>query len=66
LDPGCADLMTKVQKLIDSTNHRPFDVKSDAHQEFLKKLLSEVYNLKQELPEANFSEELDKINSQIS
>jgi hypothetical protein len=41
--------MSKVEKLIQAANHRPFNPKSEAHQKFIVKTISSMENLEKEV-----------------
>ena len=43
------DTMSKVKKLIQAANHRPFNPKSEAHQKFIAKTVSSMENLEKEV-----------------
>ena len=55
----------EVEKIISSANHRPFDVRSDAHQKFLNKTISNLESLSKQLPEIDFSSILFKLNRDL-
>lgn len=49
----------EVKKIILAANHRPFDIKSNAHQKFIEKTIIKLNSLKSKLSFLNF-EELEK------
>ncbi|WP_282038932.1 GSCFA domain-containing protein [Saccharicrinis aurantiacus] len=53
------------QKLSKSLNHRPFNINSPQHQDFLRKLLQKLNQLKIKYPNVNISKELSKLKSEI-
>ena len=52
--------MDKVEKVIQAANHRPFNPKSEAHQKFIAKTLSNIKNLEKEVF-GGFDTEIEKI-----
>ncbi|MFK7949637.1 MAG: GSCFA domain-containing protein [Saprospiraceae bacterium] len=48
----------QIQKLIQAKNHRPFDVNSENHQQFLKSQISKINNLRVQYPFLDFEDNL--------
>ena len=61
----CLKECTKIQKLLDGSRHRPFNVKSDQHQQFLVKLQLEMNDLEQQISGLDLSEEKKIVNAQL-
>jgi len=53
--------ITKVEKVIQAANHRPFNPKSEAHQKFITKTISSMKALEKEVF-GRFDEEAEKLN----
>ncbi len=58
IDPSAYTLMKEMQKINTAMHHRPFNVTSAAHQQFLKTNFSKVQELQLQYPQVDFSEEL--------
>ncbi|MEM9990896.1 MAG: GSCFA domain-containing protein [Bacteroidota bacterium] len=59
-------LQKKIEKISKSAAHRPFQVGSEAHQTFLRNLLTRIEILTREHPYLNFKQEKDGIYRQLS
>ena len=59
-----SELVSKIDKLNQSANHRAFQPKSEKHQQFLRKL-KEEYELLQSNYPIDFSVEVEKVNKQL-
>ena len=57
------DLNTRILKINDALNHKPFHEKSSAHQEFITQQLNKIEQLEMEEPHLNFKEEKKYFNS---
>ena len=55
---------TKINKVIASVNHRPFNEESESHQKFLKKTLDQINELEKNF-KIDFTEEKNSIQSKI-
>lgn len=55
----------QVLKVVQGTEHRPFNPKSDAHQTFLRKQLQKVDNLERKYPLLNLDDERRRFEAQI-
>lgn len=51
--------------MVQGTEHRPFNPKSDAHQTFLRKQLQKLDNLKRKYPRLNLDDERGCFEAQI-
>lgn len=60
--PSCR---CQVHKVVQGTEHRPFNPKSDAHQAFLRKQLQKVDNLERKYPRLNLDDERGCFEAQI-
>ncbi|MDH5365592.1 MAG: GSCFA domain-containing protein [Cyclobacteriaceae bacterium] len=61
-DDTSMDFIKEWDSVLKALNHKPFNVHSDEHQKFLKKIISKLNSLSYNI---NTSEELKYINSQI-
>lgn len=57
-----ASTISKVEKVISAVNHRPFNPKSEAHQKFISKTLSQIKTL-QDLVSGDFNSEVQILKS---
>eukprot|EP00752_Nemacystus_decipiens_P009174 g8195.t1 len=57
--------MQEVHKVVQGTEHQPFNPKSDAHQAFLRKQLQKVDNLERKYPRLNLDDERRHFEAQI-
>ncbi|CAN0466964.1 unnamed protein product [Ectocarpus sp. 12 AP-2014] len=57
--------MHEVQKVVQGTEHRPFNPKSDAHQNFLRKQLLKVDNLERRYPGLKLDDERGFFQAQV-
>lgn len=55
----------QVHKVVQGTEHRPFNPKSDAHQAFLRKQLQKVDNLERKYPRLNLDDERGRFEAQL-
>lgn len=55
------DIISKVEKMIQASNHRPFNPKSEGHQKFISKTLLEIESLKK-VVYGDFEVEQKKLN----
>jgi len=55
----------EIEKIILSSNHRPFNVESEAHQKFLKNTLNKLHQLKKKHTKINFDEIESKLTKQL-
>lgn len=62
INPSDLQLDKKILEINRSISHRPFNSNSQAHQEFLKKLIVKIEQMPEHL---DFSSELDMINNQL-
>ena len=58
-------VIIEIEKLISASNHRPFNVQSDAHQKFIKKTISKLELLKSENKNLDFDTISLKLAPQI-
>ncbi len=58
-------LMGKLDKIIQASQHRPFQVESDAHQFFLRKQLEEIEKINQAFPFLKFEKEKSLFEIQL-
>ncbi|MFT4664562.1 MAG: hypothetical protein ACI9VN_000389 [Patescibacteria group bacterium] len=58
-------LLAKLDKLIQASRHRPFQVESNAHQAFLRKQLEEIEKMNQAFPFLSFDEERGLLEAQL-
>lgn len=54
--------ITKVEKIIAASQHRPFNAQSDAHQKFITKTIRQIKNLESDVP-GHFLKEIDTLTS---
>ncbi|CAM9536645.1 unnamed protein product, partial [Hapterophycus canaliculatus] len=57
--------MQEVEKIVQGTEHRPFNPKSDAHQSFLRKQLAKLENLERRYPRLKLDDERGFFNAQL-
>ena len=55
----------KVEKVRAGIAHRPFNAKSDQHQQFLRNLLKEIEQVKSDTPHYNWGKEIEQVSSQL-
>jgi hypothetical protein len=65
LEPESVSLMHSIRKLLLATNHRPFNVASLAHQQFVKKQLKFLLKLEKETS-LSFIKEKQQLENQLS
>lgn len=58
-------LMAKLDKIIQASQHRPFQVESEAHQAFLRKQLGEIEKMEEEFPFLKFENERVLLEGQL-
>lgn len=57
--------LLQVHKVVQGTQHRPFNPRSDAHQAFLRKQLLKVDNLERKYPRLNLDDERGFFEAQL-
>jgi hypothetical protein len=64
-NPQTKELNKVISQLVNASQHRPFQPKSDAHQKFIKKQLELIEQLIKSKSYLNFSKEQEKLQSQL-
>jgi GSCFA family len=61
--PDTADLAEKIGRIIQSCNHRPFNVYSAQHQQFISEVISQIRQIQTSHPQFNFDNEMTALNT---
>ncbi len=65
VDKANLDLMHKIYKIRKASLHRPFNTESKQHQEFVKAQIKYIEQILKDNSAINFTQEIDKFNSQL-
>lgn len=60
-----ADLAEKISRIIQSCKHRPFNIHSDQHQQFISEVISQISQLQSSYPQFNFDNEITTLMKAI-
>ncbi|MCY7423057.1 MAG: GSCFA domain-containing protein [Chitinophagaceae bacterium] len=65
MEPSTLKLMEEVKKMVNAYRHRPFNPLTTPHQNFIKNSLLKARQLQQQLPQLDFSDQIDYFNQSI-
>ncbi|MGE4288144.1 MAG: GSCFA domain-containing protein [Salinivirgaceae bacterium] len=57
INPACDPVMQQINKIVQASKHRPFQVESESHQKFLRSQLQIINKLKATYPQLDFEKE---------
>lgn len=65
MDKASVQLMPQIQKLVKAASHRPLNIETADHQQFVKSTMDKIKHFKVQNPQLNFNKELTLLTQQL-